>query len=111
MTRCQCAEDGYFWVLGRMDDIINVSGHRIGTAEVESALVAHPACAEAATVGYEHPIKGLGIYAYVSLIAGTPFTDGLQNELRQCALSTAPHHPGIAWRSHEPPPLRTSDSC
>ena len=83
-------EDGYYWVLGRMDDIINVSGHRIGTAEVESALVAHPACAEAAAVGYEHPIKGLGIYAYVTPIAGATFTDGLQKELRECVAPPPP---------------------
>eukprot|EP00892_Ulva_mutabilis_P006442 jgi/Ulvmu1/416/UM001_0423.1 len=75
-------EDGYYWVLGRMDDIINVSGHRIGTAEVESALVAHPACAEAAAVGYDHPIKGLGIYAFVTPVAGATFSDALQAELR-----------------------------
>lgn len=68
-----------------MDDIINVSGHRIGTAEVESALVSHPGCAEAAAVGYEHPIKGLGIYAYVTPVAGTKFTDAFQKELREYA--------------------------
>jgi len=61
-------EDGYYWITGRVDDVINVSGHRIGTAEVESALVLHPMCAEAAVVGYDHPIKGQGIYAFVSLM-------------------------------------------
>ena len=63
-------EDGYYWITGRVDDVINVSGHRIGTAEVESALVAHPTVAEAAVVGYPHDIKGQGIYAYVTLKAG-----------------------------------------
>lgn len=63
-------EDGYFWIMGRMDDVINVSGHRMGTAEIESALVSHPLIAEAAVVGYPHEIKGQGIYAYVTLIAG-----------------------------------------
>jgi acetyl-CoA synthetase len=62
--------DGYYWITGRVDDVINVSGHRIGTAEVESALVAHAKVAEAAVVGYPHDIKGQGIYAYVTLKAG-----------------------------------------
>ena len=76
-------EDGYYWITGRVDDVINVSGHRMGTAEVESALVAHPAVAEAAVVGYPHDIKGQGIYAYVTLKAGfTPSAD-LQAELRK----------------------------
>lgn len=61
--------DGYFWITGRVDDVVNVSGHRIGTAEVESALVLHAECVEAAVVGVEHPIKGQGIYAYVTLKA------------------------------------------
>ena len=60
-------EDGYYWITGRIDDVLNVSGHRLGTAEIESALVAHEAVAEAAVVGYPHPIKGQGIYAYVLL--------------------------------------------
>ena len=60
-------EDGYYWLMGRMDDVINVSGHRIGTAEVESALVSHASVAEAAVVGYPHDIKGQGIYAFVTL--------------------------------------------
>src|SRR3546814_3213415 len=63
-------EDGYWWITGRVDDVINVSGHRLGTAEVESALVAHAKVAEAAVVGYPHDLKGQGIYAYVTLIAG-----------------------------------------
>ena len=60
-------EDGYYWITGRVDDVLNVSGHRLGTAEIESALVAHEAVAEAAVVGYPHEIKGEGIYAYVTL--------------------------------------------
>ena len=74
-------EDGYYWITGRVDDVINVSGHRLGTAEVESALVAHHDVAEAAVVGYPHDIKGQGIYAYVTLMAGTEPTDALRKEL------------------------------
>ena len=74
-------EDGYYWITGRVDDVINVSGHRMGTAEVESALVLHPAVAEAAVVGYPHDIKGQGIYAYVTLMAGVEPTDALKKEL------------------------------
>ncbi len=74
-------EDGYFWLMGRVDDVINVSGHRLGTAEVESALVAHPKVAEAAVVGFPHDIKGEGIYAYVTLKEGIEFTDELKKEL------------------------------
>ena len=66
---CRRDEDGYYWITGRVDDVINVSGHRLGTAEIESALVAHAAVAEAAVVGYPHDIKGQGIYAYVTLNA------------------------------------------
>ncbi len=73
--------DGYYWITGRVDDVINVSGHRMGTAEVESALVAHPKVAEAAVVGFPHEIKGQGIYAYVTLIAGEDPTDMLLTEL------------------------------
>ena len=73
--------DGYYWITGRVDDVINVSGHRMGTAEVESALVAHAKVAEAAVVGYPHDIKGQGIYAYVTLIAGEPSSDELRAEL------------------------------
>jgi acetyl-CoA synthetase len=76
-------EDGYYWITGRVDDVINVSGHRLGTAEVESALVAHPSVAEAAVVGYPHDIKGQGIYAYVTLKAGIDATDQLLAELKQ----------------------------
>ncbi|HYJ53914.1 MAG TPA: acetyl-coenzyme A synthetase, partial [Allosphingosinicella sp.] len=75
-------DDGYFWVIGRVDDVINVSGHRLGTAEIESALVAHPLVAEAAVVGYPHDIKGTGIYCYVTLNAGEEGSDALEAELR-----------------------------
>ena len=74
-------EDGYYWITGRVDDVINVSGHRLGTAEVESALVAHPKVAEAAVVGCPHDIKGQGIYAYVALVAGETGSDTLRKEL------------------------------
>ncbi len=74
-------EDGYYWITGRVDDVINVSGHRMGTAEVESALVLHDSVAEAAVVGYPHDIKGQGIYAYVTLMAGVEPTDDLKKEL------------------------------
>ncbi len=74
-------EDGYYWITGRVDDVINVSGHRMGTAEVESALVLHPAVAEAAVVGYPHDIKGQGIYAYVTLMGGVEATEELRKEL------------------------------
>ena len=79
---CRRDEDGYYWITGRVDDVINVSGHRMGTAEVESALVSHPAVAEAAVVGYPHDIKGQGIYAYVTCNAGVEYTDELKKELR-----------------------------
>ncbi len=75
-------EDGYYWITGRMDDVINVSGHRMGTAEVESALVSHRAVAEAAVVGFPHEIKGQGIYAYVTLKKGFDYTEDLRKELR-----------------------------
>ncbi|MBE2295640.1 MAG: acetate--CoA ligase [Phycisphaerales bacterium] len=74
-------EDGYYWITGRVDDVINVSGHRMGTAEVESALVLHPAVAEAAVVGYPHDLKGQGIYAYVTLKVGIEPTEALRKEL------------------------------
>jgi acetyl-CoA synthetase len=74
-------EDGFFWLMGRVDDVINISGHRLGTAEVESSLVAHPKVAEAAVVGYPHDIKGEGIYAYVTLIEGITATEDLRREL------------------------------
>ena len=76
-------EDGYYWITGRVDDVINVAGHRLGTAEVESALVAHPKVAEAAVVGYPHDIKGQGIYAYVTLIASEAPSEPLRKELVQ----------------------------
>ncbi len=75
--------DGYYWITGRVDDVLNVSGHRMGTAEIESALVSHPKVAEAAVVGYPHDIKGQGIYAYVTLIASATADDKLASELRQ----------------------------
>lgn len=78
---CRRDDDGYYWITGRVDDVINVSGHRIGTAEVESALVSHPLVAEAAVVGFPHDIKGQGIYAYVTLNAGTAPSDALRAEL------------------------------
>jgi acetyl-CoA synthetase len=78
---CRRDVDGDYWITGRVDDVINVSGHRIGTAEVESALVSHPKVAEAAVVGYPHDLKGQGIHAYVTLIAGEPPTDALRREL------------------------------
>jgi len=89
-------EDGYYWITGRVDDVINVSGHRLGTAEVESALVAHPKVAEAAVVGCPHDIKGQGIYAYVTLIAGETGSDELRKEL-------------IAWVRKEIGPIATPD--
>jgi acetyl-CoA synthetase len=73
--------DGYWWITGRVDDVLNVSGHRLGTAEIESALVLHPQVAEAAVVGYPHPIKGTGIYAYVSVMNGVTPTEELRKEL------------------------------
>ncbi len=77
-------EDGYYWITGRVDDVLNVSGHRMGTAEVESALVAHKDVAEAAVVGYPHDIKGQGIYAYVTLMDGVAASDELKSELQRC---------------------------
>jgi len=78
---CRRDADGYYWITGRVDDVINVSGHRMGTAEVESALVAHPKVSEAAVVGYPHDIKGQGIYAYVTLMGGEEYTEELRKEL------------------------------
>ena len=89
-------QDGYFWITGRVDDVLNVSGHRMGTAEVESALVAHPKVAEAAVVGYPHDIKGQGIYAYVTLVADAVADDQLATELRQ-------------WTRKEIGPIATPD--
>ena len=89
-------QDGYFWITGRVDDVLNVSGHRMGTAEIESALVAHPKVAESAVVGYPHDIKGQGIYAYVTLIEGCEQNDELAAELRQ-------------WTRKEIGPIATPD--
>ncbi len=75
-------QDGYYWITGRVDDVLNVAGHRLGTAEIEGALVGHPACAEAAVVGYPHDVKGTGIYAYVTLAAGYAASPALAKELR-----------------------------
>ena len=93
---CKRDEDGYYWITGRVDDVINVSGHRMGTAEVESALVAHPKVSEAAVVGYPHDIKGQGIYAYVTLNAGEEPNDELYKEL-------------IAWVRKEIGPIASPD--
>jgi acetyl-CoA synthetase len=89
--------DGYWWITGRVDDVINVSGHRMGTAEVESALVSHPKVAEAAVVGFPHDIKGQGIYAYVTLKAGEASTDALRAEL-------------VAWVRREIGPIAAPDA-
>ncbi|MNS95860.1 Acetyl-coenzyme A synthetase [compost metagenome] len=78
---CRRDEDGYYWITGRVDDVLNVSGHRLGTAEVESALVSHHQVSEAAVVGYPHPIKGQGIYCYVTLMAGQNGDYALREEL------------------------------
>ena len=88
--------DGYYWITGRVDDVINVSGHRLGTAEVESALVAHPKVAEAAVVGFPHDIKGQGIYAYVTLKAGETADEALRKEL-------------VSWVRKEIGPIATPD--
>lgn len=80
---CRRDADGFYWITGRVDDVINVSGHRMGTAEVESALVSHAAVAESAVVGYPHDIKGQGIYAYVTVTAGTKISDDLRKDLTQ----------------------------
>jgi acetyl-CoA synthetase len=93
---CRRDEDGYYWITGRVDDVINVSGHRMGTAEVESALVAHDLVAESAVVGYPHDIKGQGIYAYVTLNAGVEATDELRAEL-------------VKWVRKEIGPIATPD--
>ena len=79
---CRRDSDGYYWITGRVDDVLNVSGHRMGTAEIESALVAHPKVNESAVVGFPHPIKGQGIYAYVSLMSGEKSSDELLKELQ-----------------------------
>ncbi|GAB5470423.1 MAG: acetate--CoA ligase [Rhodospirillales bacterium] len=93
---CRRDADGYYWITGRVDDVINVSGHRMGTAEVESALVAHAKVAEAAVVGYPHDVKGQGIYAYVTLNAGEAPSDELRKEL-------------VKWVRHEIGPIASPD--
>jgi len=93
---CRRDADGYYWITGRVDDVINVSGHRMGTAEVESALVAHAKVSEAAVVGYPHDIKGQGIYAYVTLMEGTEPTEDLRKEL-------------VAWVRKEIGPIASPD--
>ncbi len=93
---CRRDEDGYYWITGRVDDVINVSGHRIGTAEVESALVSHPKVAEAAVVGFPHDIKGQGIYAYVTLVADETPSEELHKEL-------------VAWVRKEIGPIAAPD--
>ncbi|MBK5961714.1 acetate--CoA ligase [Rhodoplanes elegans] len=93
---CRRDEDGYYWITGRVDDVINVAGHRLGTAEVESALVAHPKVSEAAVVGYPHDIKGQGIYAYVTLMSGQQPSEELRAEL-------------VAWVRKEIGPIASPD--
>jgi acetyl-CoA synthetase len=93
---CRRDDDGYYWITGRVDDVINVAGHRLGTAEIESALVAHPKCSEAAVVGYPHDIKGQGIYAYVTLMAGEQPSEELRKEL-------------VAWVRKEIGPIASPD--
>jgi len=93
---CRRDADGYYWITGRVDDVINVAGHRMGTAEVESALVAHAKVAEAAVVGYPHDIKGQGIYAYVTLNAGETTSEELRKEL-------------VAWVRKQIGPIATPD--
>jgi acetyl-CoA synthetase len=93
---CRRDADGYYWITGRVDDVINVAGHRLGTAEIESALVAHAKVAEAAVVGFPHDIKGQGIYAYVTLMAGEEPTEPLRKEL-------------VAWVRREIGPIATPD--
>ncbi len=93
---CRRDADGYYWITGRVDDVINVSGHRMGTAEIESALVAHPKVAEAAVVGYPHDLKGQGIYAYVTLNAGEHPSEELRKEL-------------VTWVRKEIGPIATPD--
>ena len=93
---CRRDADGYYWITGRVDDVINVSGHRMGTAEVESALVAHQKVSEAAVVGFPHDIKGQGIYAYVTLMANAEPSSELRKEL-------------VAWVRKEIGPIAAPD--
>jgi acetyl-CoA synthetase len=97
---CRRDADGYYWITGRVDDVINVSGHRIGTAEVESALVAHPDVAEAAVVGFPHELKGQGIYAYVTLKQGVAESEQLRRDMvaqvrREIGPTATPDH--VQW--------------
>ena len=102
---CRRDADGYYWITGRVDDVINVSGHRIGTAEVESALVLHPKVAEAAVVGFPHDIKGQGIYAYVTLVAG-------EQEIRgRCARNSSPRCARRSARSPRPTTCSGRRAC
>lgn len=93
---CRRDKDGYYWITGRVDDVLNISGHRLGTAEIESALVAYPKVSEAAVVGYPHDLKGQGIYCYVTLMAGEEENDALKKEL-------------VAWVRKEIGPIATPD--
>lgn len=93
---CRRDKDGYYWITGRVDDVLNISGHRLGTAEIESALVAYPKVSEAAVVGYPHDLKGQGIYCYVTLMAGEEESDALKKEL-------------VAWVRKEIGPIATPD--
>ncbi|ALR08489.2 acetate--CoA ligase [Xylella fastidiosa] len=102
---CRRDADGYYWITGRVDDVINISGHRIGTAEIESTLVAHPKVAEAAVVGFPHPIKGQGIYAYVTLITGETPSEALHQELltwvrKEIGAIATPDH--VQWAPNLP---------
>jgi acetyl-CoA synthetase len=94
---CRRDADGYHWITGRVDDVINVAGHRLGTAEVESALVSHPQVAEAAVVGFPHPVKGQGIYCFVTLMAGAPAGEEVRKDL-------------VAWVRKEIGPVATPDA-
>jgi acetyl-CoA synthetase len=93
---CRRDEDGYYWITGRVDDVLNVAGHRLGTAEIESALVAHKTVSEAAVVGFAHDIRGQGIYCFVTLKTGVSATEDLRKEL-------------IQWVRHEISPIATPD--
>ena len=110
---CRRDEDGYYWITGRVDDVINVSGHRMGTAELESALVAHPAVAEAAVVGYPHDIKGQGLYMFVTLSADRQPSEehrqALKNWLRKEIGPIA--HPDVIQWAPGLPKTRSGRSC
>jgi acetyl-CoA synthetase len=93
---CRRDEDGYYWITGRVDDVLNVAGHRLGTAEIESVLVAHSTVAEAAVVGFPHDLKGQGIYCFVTLKSGVSATDELRKDL-------------IQWVRKEISPIATPD--